>query len=280
MSQRHPLPVLWRPNGSELQLTIVGGYCIQDAAPRAYRSRIAAPELAEGRVSPSGPASAPIKRHTPFREQVQAYLKNRIMEGAVPPGTRLVETQVAQELGVSRTPVREALHVLQGQGFLEGQAGTGYRVKSLNWDEIEQICEIRILNETLAAVWASRRITAEELEALEENLCRAEGQIRAGSPESFVERDGEIKEILARASGTELRRHMLQYRVKSLDRPESALAAVEQHRKILGCLREGDEERLRWAVKDHIERSKEDIRSRAFESEGPGETGDKESGNA
>lgn len=216
------------------------------------------------------------------------YLKNRIMGGELPPGTRLVETQVAQELGVSRTPVREAMHILQSEGFLDGQAGTGYRVKALSWGEVEQICEIRVMNETLAATWAAKKITEEELLALEENLRRAEAQILAGSPESFVERDGEFHEILARASGSEqllelcqlLRRQMLRYRVKSLYRPESALAAIEQHRRILECLKARDETGLRGAVKDHIEQSKEDIRRRAFEPEEPGEPGGKELGYA
>jgi DNA-binding GntR family transcriptional regulator len=206
---------------------------------------------------------------------VQTYLKDRILDGRLAPGTRIVEAQMAQELGVSRTPVREALHILQSEGFLEGLSGVGYRVRGLSWKEVEEICEIRVVNETLAAVWAARRITPDELRALERNLDLAEQQVRGGSPESFVERDAEFHEILARASGSEhllelcqlLRRHMLRYRVKSLYRLESALTAIAGHRRVLDCLKRSDEEALRRAVKDHIEQSKEDVRRRAFETE-------------
>lgn len=245
--------------------------------------------LREGSKGLSADAARPIiERPVPFREQVHAYVKERILDGRLTPGTRLVEAQLAQELGVSRTPVREALHILESEGFLEGLSGAGYRVRGLSWDEVEKICAIRVVNETLAAIWAVRRITQGEIEALEENLRRAEEQIRAGSPASFAERDGEFHEILARASGSShllelcqlLRRHMLRYRAKALYRPESGFMAISGHRKILDCLRRGDEEGLTLAVKEHIEQSKEDIRHRAFEPGEPAEAEGRESGNA
>jgi DNA-binding GntR family transcriptional regulator len=214
-----------------------------------------------------------IRRAVSIREQVHAYLRDQILSGRLVPSTRLVETQVAGELGISRTPVREALHILQSEGLLEGSTGTGYRVRSISWREVEELCDIRIVNESLAAVRAMRRITPEELRALEDNLHRAEEEIRGGAPESFVERDAEFHEILARASGSErllelcqmLRRHMLRYRQKALHRQESGLAAIAGHRRILECLGRGDEDGLRRAMKDHIEQSKEDVRVHAFE---------------
>jgi len=138
-----------------------------------------------------------IERPVSIREQVLRHLKEQILGGQLSPSTRLVETQVAGDLGVSRTPVREALHLLEREGLLEAAPGGGYQVRGISWKEVEEICEIRIVNETLAAVWAMNRITPEELGLLEQNLRGAEERIREGLPDSFVELDAEFHEILA-----------------------------------------------------------------------------------
>jgi GntR family transcriptional regulator, rspAB operon transcriptional repressor len=224
---------------------------------------------------PQQPKLRSIERPVPIREQVQKILKERILSGQILPSTRLVEVAVAGELGVSRTPVREALHVLEREGFLEAAPGGGYRVSAVSWNEVEELCEIRVVNETLAATWALRRMTPEVLRLLEQNLAQAEAEIRGGRPEAFVERDAEFHDLLARASGSErllelcrlLRRHMLRYRRKALHLAESGLTAIAGHRKIMECLAKADEESLRRAMQEHIEQSKEDIRRRAFEEE-------------
>src|SRR5208283_5292026 len=136
------------------------------------------------------------------------------------------------------------------EGLLESIPRAGYQVKPLSWEEVEEICEIRIANETLAARWAMKRITQKDLLLLESNLAEAEQEIRAGSPMAFVLRDAAFHEILARASGSErlfelcqlLRKHMLRYRTESLYLPETALRAIRGHRRILECLKAGDED--------------------------------------
>lgn len=210
-----------------------------------------------------------------MRGQVLAHLKKSILDGRLEAGTRLVETQVAQELGVSRTPVRESLHLLENEGLLETAPGGGYRVRGTSWKEVEEICAIRVVNETLAAEWALERISAEELKLLEQNLRRTEAEVNNGHLESFGDRDAEFHEILARAAGSErllelcqmLRRHMLRYRIKAVYEKESGLTAVEGHRRILDCLRRRDEACLRQAVRRHIEESKEDVRVHVFLAE-------------
>src|SRR4030042_1887168 len=78
----------------------------------------------------------------------------------------MVETRLAEEIRTSRTPVREALHMLEREGLLESIPRVGYRVKQIHWNEVEEVCEIRAVNETLAARWAMDRITHQELQAL------------------------------------------------------------------------------------------------------------------
>ena len=220
-----------------------------------------------------------IENPVSIREKVYEYIRNRILSGKITPSTRMVETQLANEIGTSRTPVREALHVLEMEGLLEAIPRVGYQVKELKWEDVEEICEIRAVNEILACRWAMQRITPDDLKSIEDNLTLAEAEIKEGHPESFVERDAEFHELLVKASGSErllelcsmLRRHMLRYRVESLYLPETALRAIAGHRRILNCLKEKNEEDFEAAIREHLEQSKQDIYRYAFEEKLPGE---------
>ena len=220
-----------------------------------------------------------IENPVSIRERVYEYIRDRILSGKLTPSTRMVETQLAKEIGTSRTPVREALHVLEMEGLLEAIPRVGYRVKELKWEDVEEICEIRAVNEILACRWAMQRITPDDLKSIEDNLTLAEAEIKEGHPESFVERDAEFHELLVKASGSErllelcsmLRRHMLRYRVESLYLPETVLRAIAGHRRILDCLKEKNEEDFEAAVREHLEQSKQDIHRYAFEEKLPRE---------
>jgi DNA-binding GntR family transcriptional regulator len=184
-----------------------------------------------------------------------------------------VENRLASEIGVSRTPVREALHALEREGLLVAIPRVGYMVKEIHREEVAQICAIRRVNESLAVEWALQRITPDELNALDENLSAAEAEVRGGRPEAFVERDAEFHEILVRASRSErlvelcqdLRRHMLVYRVESLYTPENVLRAIEGHRQIVSHLKAGDREGAVRAVTEHLTQVERDVLHYAFE---------------
>ena len=207
-----------------------------------------------------------------IRKKVYAAIRNDILNGHIPPGARMVETRLAKQIKTSRTPVREALHMLEMEGLLEAIPRVGYRVKRIEWDEVEEICEIRAANETLAARWAMKRITPKELQALEKNLAVAEAEVKQGNPKSFVERDAEFHEILARASGSKrllelcqmLRRHMLRYRIESIFRKENVIRAIKGHKAIVACIKRKDEDGVERAIRRHLDQSKRDIQRYAF----------------
>ncbi len=213
-----------------------------------------------------------IKDPISIRKKVYAAIREHILDGSFRPGERLVESRIAEQIKTSRTPVREALHLLESEGLLESIPRAGYRVKPLHWEEVEEICEIRVVNETLAARWAMKRITPKEILALENNLKVAEHEVRTGKPKAFVQRDAEFHEILAHASGSErllehcqlLRKHMLRYRIESLYLPETGLRAIQGHRRILEALKASDERELEQAIRDHLEQSKIDTQRYAF----------------
>ena len=162
--------------------------------------------------------------------------------------------------------------MLEMEGLLESIPRVGYRVKQIEWDEVEEICEIRKVNETLAARWAIERITPKELQALEKNLVMSEATLKKGNPKAFVERDAEFHEILVRASGSKrllelcqlLRRHMLRYRIESIFSEENVIRAIDGHKGIVAPLKQGDVDGVETAIQQHLEQSKRDIRRYAF----------------
>jgi DNA-binding GntR family transcriptional regulator len=215
-----------------------------------------------------------IEHPVSIRQKVYDHLRNEILSNRIPAGTRLVEGRLAKQINVSRTPIREALHILEMEGLVESFPRVGYRVKELRWEDVEELCEIRAVNEILAAKWAMKRVTPQELAAMKHNIDTAEAEIQAGNPEYFVERDAEFHEMLAKASGSErllelcqmLRRHMLRYRIESLYVVESGLRAVGGHRRVLECLKNKDDIGIEAAIRKHLEQSKHDIRRFAFEA--------------
>jgi DNA-binding GntR family transcriptional regulator len=215
----------------------------------------------------------PIEQSLSIREQVYKRVSDLILSGRIAPSDRIVENKLAKQLGVSRTPVREALHVLEMEGFLISIPRIGYQVKELQWEEVAEICEIRKVNETLAARWAMERITPELLNSLKENLDQAEADIKGGKSERFIARDADFHEILVRASGSRrlveisqiLRRHMFLYRIESVSKPDGALRAIESHRRIIDRLKERDMKGVEKAIHDHLDYAKSEIHHYLFE---------------
>lgn len=105
------------------------------------------------------------------KEQAYQYIRERILAGEFTPGTRLADTELAASMGISRTPVREAIIQLVSQGFVEQVPGQGPTVRGIDRPELEEILEFRELLETAAAAKAAARITAAELAELQ-GICR------------------------------------------------------------------------------------------------------------
>ena len=213
-----------------------------------------------------------IEHPTPIREQVYQRVIDLILSGRIPPSERIVEAKLAKQLGVSRTPVREALHVLEMEGFLDAIPRIGYQVKGMLWEEVEELCEIRKANEMLAVRWAAERITPEQIQALDDNLAASAIDLRESPPRFLTRRDAEFHELLIQASGSRrlaeicrtLRRHMFLYRMGSMHHIPSAYAALDGHRAIVDRIRAHDSVGAEKAVCQHLEVAKRNIRDSAF----------------
>jgi DNA-binding GntR family transcriptional regulator len=212
-----------------------------------------------------------IAQPVPMRKQVYEHLREQILNRTIKPSSRLVEAQIAKESGISRTPVREALHLLEKDGFLESIPRVGYRVKTLEWDKLDEIFEIRRVNELLACRWAMQKMDPQQLDILERNLSKARNNLDKAQPDAFLQYDEEFHEILFQAAGSKhlldicqkLRRLMLRFRAQSIKTRETVQDALDGHERILECLKKKDQEGLEAAMTAHLEYSKEDIRKEA-----------------
>jgi len=213
-----------------------------------------------------------IKQPEPIRKQVYEHLRDHILNRTITPSSRLVEAKIAKELGISRTPVREALHLLEKDGFLESIPRVGYHVKKLDIDELDEIFEIRLLNEMLACRWAIQNIDSAGLKKLDKNISDTEAALKKNTPNLFMKYDEEFHEILFKASGSvhlqnlcqQLTRLMLRYRAESIKTAQSVKNALDGHKRILKHLKKKDTEALQKELTAHLLFSRDDIRKHAM----------------
>jgi len=213
-----------------------------------------------------------IKNTKSIRQKIYSHLREQLLNGEIPPHQHLVETKIAKEVGISRTPIREALHSLELEGLIESIPRVGYVVKPINEDEVGEICEIRGAIEGVGARWAMEKAHDKLIEDLRQNISMSEEIVAQGNPKAFVELDAQFHEIIARLSGSRrlqelgqtLRRHMLRYRIQSIYLTENVLRAIEGHKGILEAIEKGQWEEVARAIRYHLEQSKKDILRYAF----------------
>ncbi|MGD9044892.1 MAG: GntR family transcriptional regulator [Desulfobacterales bacterium] len=194
-------------------------------------------------------------------EQVYQNLRHGIITGAVGGGTRLVETVLAAEMNVSRTPVREALHKLALEGFLYAIPRAGYIVEETSETDIKDLFTTRTAIEKIAVKWAIEKITPEELARLEMNLQKTDEILKSGATESMGDLDAEFHEIIYRAARSKtlykisqtLSDHTLRFRLACIHVPELARRAKQGHMKIFQAIQVKDSTMAEKMVEDHLD---------------------------
>jgi DNA-binding GntR family transcriptional regulator len=213
-----------------------------------------------------------IKDTKTIRKRIYEHLREQLLNGEIPPGEHLIEAKIAKDLGTSRTPVREAFHSLELEGLIESIPRVGYVVTSTSEEEVEEICEIRMAIEGVAARWAMEKAHKKLIEELKKNISISGGRVLKGDAKAFIDLDARFHEIIARHSGSQrllelaqtLRRHMLRYRIQSIYSVENVLRAIDGHKGILRAIEKRDLEELNKAIRYHMEQSKSDILRYAF----------------
>lgn len=207
------------------------------------------------------------KKTVPVRKKVYEHLKTSILSGLLSPEERLTEEHLAEMLGVSRTPVREALYKLESEGLIQQLETRGFIVSGDSKEEVEELFEIRAVLEGYALRITSARITEESLQQLSESIKKAEVALKAHQINEVFKWNTRFHDTLhERVSDkvrlyrmiVDMRKQVLRYRKETLQSREGAERTLDGHRKILLALRLKDPDLCERAMREHIRLAKED----------------------
>ena len=208
-----------------------------------------------------------IDSYRPLRETVCEALRDAIKRGILEPGERLMEVQLAEELGISRTPVREAIRKLEQEGYVIMMPRRGTYVSSVSVHDVKEIFEIRSALESLSTGLATRRIEPDELETLQKLLVEIEGHIKDNNIEKIVETDVKFHGLLYQVSRNErlvsiisnLKEQLARFRTLSMSYPGRLQETLEEHRKMVEAIASGDVDAARDAAEHHMEQAEETL---------------------
>jgi DNA-binding GntR family transcriptional regulator len=205
-----------------------------------------------------GKSLQPLRRGLPLRDRIHDRLRAAIISGELPPGSPVIEAELAAKLGASRTPIREALRRLESEGLLEPRGLRGSVVRALDASEVACIFEIREALESLAARRAARAIREPDLRKLD---ALVDAMREATDDPNEMERaDTSFHDvILANAEGdrlkkmlTDLREELIAYRFLSLSDAPRRHETIGEHEAILAALRAHDEDEAAARTAHHI----------------------------
>ncbi len=183
-----------------------------------------------------------------LRGRVFHHLRENILSGKYKEGDELKEVAIGEELGVSRTPVREAFRQLELEGLIQIIPNKGAYVTGITQKDVKDIYMIRSLLEGLCARWACEHITKEQMEEMEENIYLAKFHAQKGHLEQLAELDNRFHDILYEACNSKMLEHqlkdfheyVLRVRKKTLSNVNRGPQSNEEHEQIMEAIKAKD----------------------------------------
>jgi len=219
----------------------------------------------------------PVDALPSLSDRVYAALKHHIAEQKLRPGSKLSVPRLAAQLGVSRTPVKEALERLGQDGLVTMLPNRGAYVAILHWEDVNEIYQMREMLEGLATRLAAARMNGDLLERLRDVLRQGETAVRQGSIEGHIKIDLEFHRLIrAQGGNRRLVRALdnLQDQIRIVFRTSAAIPgrmpmALEEHRRILAALEAADPDEAEQAARDHVRRIREAVLAHMQAAETP-----------
>lgn len=198
--------------------------------------------------------------YLPLRDVVFNTLREAILRGELVPGERLMELQLAAKLGVSRTPIREAIRMLEQEGLAITIPRKGAIVAGMTEKDMQDVLEIREALEELSVQVACDKITAEEIEQLQENMKNFERSLKSGDLKKMAQADVEFHDVIYQATHNpklvnmlnNLREQMYRYRVEYLKNPKNHEQLLREHEAIYKGIVEKDKASVTDMIRRHI----------------------------
>ncbi len=206
-----------------------------------------------------------IQNHKPLREMVYEELKMQILKGSIIPGTRMMEVELAEEMGVSRTPIREAIRKLEKEGLVTIEPRRGAYASMISTEDMVEILEVRQDLEGLAAYFAADRMTDEKMEELREVSNSYNEAVKSGKMEDMIKYDTRFHHIIVESCRNkilvqmieQLQELVLRFRYIYYDNFRRAENMPDEHEAIVAAISEGNADKARAAADIHIDRLKE-----------------------
>ena len=205
--------------------------------------------------------------YLPLRDVVFNTLRQAILYGKLQPGERLMEITLANQLGVSRTPVREAIRKLEIEGLVLMIPRKGAQVAPITEKDLNDVLEVRLGLEELAMHCACERVDDEQLAAILDARKRFEASLKSNELANLAKADEEFHELIYQATGNRrliqminnLREQMYRYRIEYLKDMNVGETLNEEHKELHTALKLRDADRALSCMKKHIKNQQQAI---------------------
>lgn len=206
---------------------------------------------------------ATLNRAIPLRDQVYSLVRKAIVTGKLTPGAPINEIEIAGRLGISRTPVREAVKKVSDEGLIEVFAQHGTFVADIRREQVEEAYIIRIALELESIRRAAGSISASQIQDLEDIVNAHETAVKRSRYDEAIARDDDFHRYIAEVNGLHMlwkvvdvsKAQMDRCRLLSLPSPGAGQETIAQHRAILAALERRDQKGSMQALKNHLETS-------------------------
>ena len=213
--------------------------------------------------------------YLPLRDVVFQTLRTAILKGDLKPGERLMELQLASKLGVSRTPIREAIRMLEQEGLARTIPRKGAEVAGMTEKDMEDVLQIRCVLEELAARLSCQNITDEEMRELKIAMVAFEEKTREGNVVELAKADVTFHDIIYRAADNpkllvllnNLREQMYRYRTEYMKDDRIHPVLIREHKEMVKALESRDQELVARDVRQHL-RNQEEVMKKIIRDQG------------
>ena len=208
-----------------------------------------------------------MNEYLPLRDVVFNTLRQAILRGELKPGERLMEIQLANKLGVSRTPIREAIRKLELEGLVLMIPRKGAEVAEITEKSIRDVLEVRRALEELAVQLVCEKITEEEIEELKAAAREFENVLKDGDITKIAEADVRFHDVIYMATDNQkliqllnnLREQMYRFRVEYLKREEVRPQLLAEHEEIIATIERREKDTATKVVCEHIDNQVEAV---------------------
>ncbi len=210
-----------------------------------------------------------LQNHRPLREIVYEELKRQIMVGEIAPGTRMMEVDLADEMGVSRTPVREAIRKLEKEGLVTIEPRRGAYASDISAKDMVDVLEVRQDLEGMAAGLAAQKITEGDILQLKDMTRRYKEAVEAGDIEEIIKQDEDFHKFIVGLSDnktlikmvSQVQELALRFRYIYYDDFSRFKNQPLEHQEIVEAIMSGDANSARRFAEVHISKLKDFVKS-------------------